>query len=131
MSRSSHLIFLLLLVSGVSSDSASAQPDRTKEELEQAKKKFEQEIFKLDEDLLANIDKALKKSDKKLEDKLTYERPLFVIQHIIPAEKAIAGPTNTYLANRAKAEVDPKYWTKKGHSLATLHPVVLTVILHA
>ncbi|HEV3437735.1 MAG TPA: hypothetical protein VG122_10275 [Gemmata sp.] len=79
-----------------------AQPDKTAV-LEKAKTKFEKDMAKSDEILLAGIDKtilqATKAGNKATQEKLTYERPLFVTQHIMPT----AFPSEGYLQQRSKA----------------------------
>jgi hypothetical protein len=95
------IIFLLLLAFCLSG-TVAAQPDRTAA-LEKAKAKFEKDIAKIDETLLSGIDKtilqATKAGNKALQEKLTYERPLFVTQHIVPT----AIPCDGYLQQRTKA----------------------------
>jgi hypothetical protein len=80
----------------------AAQPDHT-DALERAKAKFEKEIRKADDSLIAHIDKtivqATKAGNKALQEKLNYERPLFVTQHIIPT----AISTDAYLVQRTQA----------------------------
>jgi hypothetical protein len=95
-------IILLLLFGFCLSGKVAAQPDRTAA-LEKAKAKFEKDIAKIDETILSGIDKtilqATKAGNKALQEKLNYERPLFVTQHIVPT----AFPCEGYLQQRTKA----------------------------
>jgi hypothetical protein len=90
--------FAAALMAGV----VSAQPDRSAA-LEKAKAKFVKDMAKADESMLATIDKAIaqatKSGNKMLQEKLNYERPLFVSQHLVPT----AFPTDYYLKERARA----------------------------
>jgi hypothetical protein len=84
--------------------SASAQQDRA-QILEKAKAKFEKEMAKADETLQSAIDKAIaqatKTGNKAQLEKLNYERPLFVTQHLIPT--GVPTDAVSYLRERSKA----------------------------
>jgi hypothetical protein len=95
-------IALVLLVTSCLTGAVSAQPDKTAA-LEKAKDKFEKDVTKATETLLASIDKtvlqATKAGNKALKERLTYERPLFANQRLIPT----AISTETYLQQRTNA----------------------------
>lgn len=94
--------FLFLLLAVLMSGAVSAQPDRSAA-LDKAKAKFEKDVTKADEGMIAAIDKAIDKAmksgNKMLQEKLNYEKPLFVSQHIVP----ISIPADNYLRDRTKA----------------------------
>jgi hypothetical protein len=78
---------LLLLTAVLAAGTVLAQPDKTAS-LDKAKEKFEKEMAKADETLVSGMDKAIlqatKSGNKKLQERLSYERPLFITQHFIP-----------------------------------------------
>jgi hypothetical protein len=98
MRRAIILLVPALLVGGT----VYAQPDRTIA-LEKAKKKFQEDIAKCEVSFVTGIEKAtqqaVKMGNKALEQKLTYERQVFVTQHLLPT----AYPTDGYLQQRTKA----------------------------
>jgi hypothetical protein len=95
-------IALMLLATFCLTGTVVAQPDKTAV-LEKAKDKFEKDTAKATETLLANIDKSIlqatKAGNKALKERLTFERPLFVNQRLIPT----AISTETYLQQRNNA----------------------------
>jgi hypothetical protein len=96
MIRSLGLVLLCVALS-----SGFAQAQQVKSKTEKAKSDFESEIKRIDGVLIKRIDDVLLKKtlDKTLQQKLNYERPLFINQHLVPT----AITTDVYLLQRNKA----------------------------
>jgi hypothetical protein len=95
--------FTVLLLLTLCWTSVIAAPQDRAAILDKAKLKFENDMARADQALTATIDKALmqatKSGNKVLLEKLNYEKPLFLTQHLTPT----AIPTESYLRERSKA----------------------------
>jgi hypothetical protein len=102
-----RLIVLILPIALGLSGTLHAQTDKS-EALDKAKERFKKEIARIEGEFLKNIDKIIlnPKANKALVDKLTYERPLFVTDHLVPkgdASDIFIKQRLAYLQDRVKA----------------------------
>lgn len=95
-------VVLIVVFSASLASVALAQQD---ERLEKATEKFQKDMDKANEAFIAGLDKAILQAGKtgnvKLQQKLGYDKSMFIEQHLVPREY----PSDTYLVQRNKATV--------------------------